>query len=94
MVEKQRLRPHICMGLVRISPAASKAPQLWQPVNERVIRATFRVGSGRLRVIQVYAPTNKPGNEPAKEQFYATLSEQIQQTPSSHALPVMGDFNA
>ena len=46
-----------------------------------------------LTIISAYAPT-LPSSDESKESFYGALIDAIKDTPSSHKLLVMGDFNA
>lgn len=66
----------------------------WKPVNDRIIVARFNAYPKFLTVIQVYAPTNVPGNVDDAEEFYNRLSATLDEVARADVLVLMGDFNA
>ena len=49
---------------ITMSEKAAKSLQEWQPINKRVISATFNSKYVKLTIIQCYAPTNDDKEEP------------------------------
>lgn len=76
-----------------ISKRARKSLLDWQPVNNRIIKASFYSKYAKLTVIQAYAPTND-ADEELKIEFYDKLQEIVNKTPKHNLLILMGDFNA
>ena len=62
-------------------------------INERLMTMSLPLVNSTLSIISAYAPTLAQSDE-VKEIFYSTLSDAIEDIPSSHKLLVMGDFNA
>ena len=65
----------------------------WDPVSDRVLRATFRVRNETLTVLLCYAPTLE-ADAVVKDGFYDRLSSVVSCIPKRHRVVVMGDFNA
>ena len=59
---------------------------------ERILHATFH-GNPRLSITVVYAPT-ECGPSTAKDDFYASLAEHLEQLKRHDINLVVGDFNA
>ena len=66
---------------------------LWQPVNERILRARFKHAHGFLSVIVAYAPTETAASN-VKEDFYSKLDDTLSQCSSNDLIVCLGDFNA
>ena len=62
-------------------------------INERLMTMSLPLQNSTLFIISAYAPTLGHSDE-MKEQFYTTLSDIIENVPSSHKLLLLGDFNA
>ena len=78
-----------------LSKTAQKALLKWEPVNSRIITATFNTSNKRLKVkmIQCYAPTND-ADQDKKERFYEQLQSVMNHRSERDILVMMGDFNA
>ena len=61
-------------------------------ISERILHATFH-GNPRLSITVVYAPTES-GPSTAKDDFYASLAEHLEQLKRHVVNLVVGDFNA
>ena len=61
-------------------------------ISERILHATFH-GNPRLSITVVYAPT-ECGPSTAKDDFYASLAEHLEQLKRHDINLVVGDFNA
>ena len=62
-------------------------------VSDRVMTAVFRMGSVKLHLVSVYAPTDDKSEE-EKEQFYESVQICIDRVPSRDKVIIAGDFNA
>ena len=81
---------------IMMSKEAQKALTEWEPIDSRIITATFKTGVDRLKikVIQCYAPTND-AEETVKDNFYDRLQSVIMSSRSKKEITVlMGDLNA
>lgn len=65
----------------------------YDPVNSRIMTATFAAKPRDITMIQCYAPTADGSNEEI-EQFYEGVKEIIAETPKRNILIITGDFNA
>ena len=65
----------------------------YNPVNNRIIAATFASNPRNLTVIQCYAPTADKSDDES-EQFYTELSQVLSEVPNRNIIMITGDFNA
>ena len=75
-----------------ISKPIYRCIQKVEVISERILHATFH-GNPRLSVTVVYAPT-ECGQSTAKDNFYASLAEHLEQLKRRDINLVVGDFNA
>lgn len=62
-------------------------------LSNRVMLLQLKSSSGRINIIQVYAPTADKGEHEIKE-FYGQLDSILKVTNSSDSTIILGDFNA
>ena len=65
----------------------------WEPINERLITATFNSKFVKITIVQCYAPTND-ATEEEKDEFYEQLQAAKDKIPKHNLCIIMGDFNA
>ena len=75
-----------------ISKPIYRCIQKVEVISERILHATFH-GNPRLSITVVYAPT-ECGPSTAKDDFYASLAEHLEQLKRHDINLVVGDFNA
>ena len=75
-----------------ISKPIYRCMQKVEVISERILHATFH-GNLRLSITVVYAPT-ECGPSTAKDNFYASLAEHLEQLKRQDINLVVGDFNA
>ena len=75
-----------------ISKSIYRCIQKVEVISERILHATFH-GNPRLSITVVYAPT-ECGPSTAKDDFYASLAEHLEQLKRHDINLVVGDFNA
>ena len=75
-----------------ISKPIYRCIQKVEVISERILHATFH-GNPRLSVTVMYAPT-ECGPSTAKDDFYASLAEHLEQLKRHDINLVVGDFNA
>ena len=63
------------------------------PINRRLITATFRAKPRDVILIKCYAPTQDK-SEQEVEEFYVQLSGVMRSIPKKHIVVLIGDFNA
>ena len=87
--------PHTEGVALMISQTAQKALIGWEPHGPRIISATFKTNSTRvkLNIIQCYAPTND-NEEATKAEFYDRLQNVLNKLSERDMNIIMGDFNA
>ncbi|XP_071150122.1 craniofacial development protein 2-like [Mytilus edulis] len=76
-----------------LSSQAKKALMELNPINERLMYASFHTSTIKISIITVYAPTNDATDE-TKESFIEQLDRVIEGTHKHDILLVMEDFNA
>ena len=76
-----------------LNKQAQRALLGYNPVSPRLMSARFQTKGGALTVIQVYSP-NTADDETKVDEFYDLLQEEINKTPKSDIMIVMGDLNA
>ena len=64
---------------------------VFNPINERLVKVTIKVGHLGITMLAVYAPTEVDEAETC-DQFYEILQENIDQVNKKHM--ILGDFNA
>jgi exonuclease III len=64
-----------------------------KPVSERLMSARFKARARNVRIVQLYAPTEKADGQ-TKERFYVDLQNTIKSVDKKDMLIVMGDLNA
>ena len=88
----ERGREHHGVG-IWINKSIARSLLSYNPVNGRIISATFGGKPRDITVIQCYAPTaDKPDEE--IEQFYRDLGKVLTETPKRNVIVITGDFNA
>ena len=75
------------------SAYAAKCLTSWEPVNERLLTASFKSGSTKLTIIVCYAPT-EAATDADKDAFYNQLQSLLDRTSTRDVTIVMGDMNA
>ena len=75
------------------SAYAAKCLISWEPVNARLLTASFKSGSSKLIVIVCYAPT-EPATDADKDSFYNKLQSLLDRISARDVTVVMGDLNA
>jgi len=65
----------------------------FEPVNDRIITARFKIMTGNLTICQVYALTTAAAEEEEIEEFYEKLQNVIDKTPKGDVFVMMGDLN-
>ena len=65
----------------------------YNAINDRLMSIRIQGKPLNVTIIQVYAPTSAATEEEI-EQFYGRLEDEIERTPKSDVLYVVGDFNA
>lgn len=78
---------------ILLAKTAQNALMSYKPVSDRLLTARFRTSTGAVSIMQVYAPT-ADADDADMEEFYGTLQREINNSPKSDQLVVMGDFNA
>ena len=73
------------------SGSINKCIQKVEAISERILHATFH-GNPRLSITVVYAPT-ECGPTAAKDDFYTSLAEHLEQLKRHDINLVVGDFN-
>ena len=64
-------------------------------INEpRIMAMNIKIFGFKLRIVNVYAPTDVNGTETQKQLFYAALNKATMKTEKHHKIIVLGDFNA
>ena len=66
---------------------------LWQPVNERILRARFKHTHGSMSVIVAYAPTETATSN-VKDDFYTKLDATLSQCNGNDLTVGLGEFCA
>ena len=84
---------HIKGVAIVMSKTAQKCLEEWEPISERIIRATFNSRHMKLTILQCYAPTNEATDE-EKDCFYEQLQAVKERIPKHDICIIMGDFNA
>ena len=62
-------------------------------ISDRLMRVRFRIHTGYLSVIVVYAPTNEDVQVEASEKFYEDLQEEVCGVPKQDMMVIMGDVD-
>lgn len=75
-----------------ISKSIYRCIQKVEVISERILHATFH-GNPKLSITVVYAPT-ECGPSTAKDDFYASMAEHLEQLKRHDINLVVGDFNA
>ena len=65
----------------------------WEPINERLLVATFKSGSAKLTVLVCYAPT-EAATDANKDVFYLLLQSVLDHIPARSITVLLGDMNA
>lgn len=76
-----------------LSRTAAAALGGWKPISDRLISARFQSRHAKIRIIQIYAPTEESEDE-ITDEFYDRMQEEIDATPLHDILLVIGDYNA
>ena len=78
-----------------LSREAQEALIGWEPINSRIISATFNTRNKNIKldVVQCYAPTND-ADDGKKEEFYEQLQNLINKLKRKDITILMGDLNA
>ena len=75
------------------SKAAAACLTSWEPINERLLVASFRSNTAKLSIVMAYAPTELAEVQ-MKDSFYTQLQAVLDRIPSSHMTMLLGDMNA
>ncbi|KAJ8340031.1 hypothetical protein SKAU_G00346640 [Synaphobranchus kaupii] len=80
---------------IMMTKETRKALIAWEPINSRVITASFRTNNRRVKahIIQCYAPTNDADGE-VKARSYDSLNHLLGRIGVRDLIILMGDFNA
>lgn len=78
---------------IYLAKQTAKALMGYNPISDRVISVRPQGRPKNITLIQVYAPTSASTQEEAEE-FYDTVKNAIDGTPTRDMLVLMGDFNA
>ena len=65
----------------------------WEPINQKLITATFNSKYMKLTIVEFYAPAND-ARDKDKEEFYEQFQAIKEKIPKHHICFIMGDFNA
>jgi hypothetical protein len=69
----------------------------YRTVNDRIGTVTLKTGSHTMEIVVAYAPTLKRSEDKkhtVRADFYNALHAAVDRVPRSHALYILGDFNA
>ena len=75
------------------SKNAARCLTSWEPINERMLVASFRSRTAKVSVVMAYAPTEAAATE-VKNSFYIQLQAVLDGIPSGHMTVLLGDMNA
>jgi len=76
-----------------INDKAHEALTGYNPVDNRIVTASFKTMKGNMLVCPVYAPTDDFSKE-AIDMFYSKLQTVLNSANHADIVVVMGDFNA
>ena len=78
---------------ILLNKEAQKAYVEHRPVSSRIISVTLKGQHKNAKIIQVYAPDSNHDDE-GVEQFYESLSGELERSKSRDLLYIIGDFNS